>query len=193
MRWQHLKARYLPFNPWYDHQIMLNPEARSKLLWWLHHMDAWNSRTIIGAQLYFILESNTSMLGWGATSLDAATGDRWTVNESDLHINCLQLIASSFAIRSFANDKIHCCILLRKDNSAVWCINRLGGARSCLLSNQRYLPILFRHRNLPGDRISSWLLQFYGRLVLQVLAGLQRLTTGSGDLLHPSPTSWSIP
>lgn len=46
--------------------------------------------------------------------------ERWgSIGESDLHINCLELISGSFAICFFAKDKTHCCILLRTDITAV--------------------------------------------------------------------------
>lgn len=36
--------------------------------------------------------------------------------EQQLHINCLELIAGSFAVRSFISHSSDCCVLLRMDN-----------------------------------------------------------------------------
>jgi hypothetical protein len=56
--------------------------------------------------------------------------------EKKLHINCLELLAGSFAVRSFTKDRLCVHVRLRMDNvSAVAYINRLGGTHSLVLSN----------------------------------------------------------
>ena len=52
------------------------------------------------------------------------------------HINCLELLAGSFAVKSFTKDRLCVHVRLRMDNvSAVAYINRLGGTHSLILSN----------------------------------------------------------
>ena len=57
--------------------------------------------------------------------------------ERTLHINCLELLAGSFAVKSFARGRLCAHVVrLRMDNtSAVAYVNRLGGTRSLVLSN----------------------------------------------------------
>ena len=56
--------------------------------------------------------------------------------ERTLHINCLELLAGSFAVKSFAKGRLCAHVRLRMDNtSAVAYVNRLGGTRSLVLSN----------------------------------------------------------
>ena len=56
--------------------------------------------------------------------------------ERTLHINCLELLAGSFAVKSFAKRRLCAHARLRMDNtSAVAYVNRLGGTRSLVLSN----------------------------------------------------------
>lgn len=99
-------------------------------------MDVWNSKAIFGTQSDFILESHARLWGLGASYADSFTGGRWTQEEQELHINCLELIAGSFAIRSFTSDCNNCCVWLQMDNvSAIRYINRLSGARSKHLSD----------------------------------------------------------
>ena len=60
----------------------------------------------------------------------------WSQMERTLHINCLELLAGSFAVRSFAKGRLCAHVRLRMDNtSAVAYVNRLGGTRSLVLSN----------------------------------------------------------
>ncbi|KAJ1215924.1 hypothetical protein NDU88_003530, partial [Pleurodeles waltl] len=78
-----------------------------------------------------IIESDASRLGWGANCGDISMGGRWSEEELSLHINYLELLAGSFAIKSLTSDKVCYSILLRMDNiSAVQYINRLGGTGS---------------------------------------------------------------
>ena len=81
------------------------------------------------------MESDASRWGWGARCGSVSTGGRWSPEELELHINCLELLAGSFPIRSLSPEASNCCILLRMDNvSAVRYVNKLGGTKSRLLA-----------------------------------------------------------
>lgn len=43
-------------------------------------------------------------------------GGSWITQEQELHINALELLAKSFAIKSFAKDRAVSCVSLRIDN-----------------------------------------------------------------------------
>ena len=47
------------------------------------------------------MESDASLLGWGAVSKCSATGGLWDVQERALHINVLEAMAGSFAVKAF--------------------------------------------------------------------------------------------
>ncbi|KAM4795568.1 uncharacterized protein WCC33_000623 [Rhinophrynus dorsalis] len=128
---QRLKARHLQRGLGYSDVIALSSDAREELVWWLKHLDAWNGRAIFGVAPDIVIESDASLVGWGARRGLVSTGGRWSLDERDLHINCLELLAGSFALKSLAGDRVDCCVLLRMDNvSAVRYVNRLGGTRS---------------------------------------------------------------
>ncbi|KAM8975733.1 LOW QUALITY PROTEIN: uncharacterized protein RCH25_020573 [Pelodytes ibericus] len=134
---QQLKIRSLRLGMTYDHSIPLDYGAREELSWWLTHMEAWNGRAIFGTVPDLVVESDASLLGWGAQCGTLSTGGCWSLQESNLHINCLELLAREFAVRSFARTSRNCSILLRLDNTAaVRYINHLGGTRSLALSHQ---------------------------------------------------------
>ena len=71
--------------------------------------------------------SNASLQGWGAICNGIRTGGPWSPSEQSLHINCLELLATTLAVQSYAKEKTSISILLQLDNStAVTCTNRMG-------------------------------------------------------------------
>ena len=74
------------------------------------------------------METDASTTGWGATCEEVRTGGPWSETESHLHINCLELLAATLAVKCFARDKEDIMILLRMDNTtAIAYINKRGG------------------------------------------------------------------
>ena len=64
-----------------------------------------------------------------------STGGRWSLQESTHHINCLELLAGSLAVKCFTKSKAKAQVLLLMDNvTAVTYINNMGGTHSRLLS-----------------------------------------------------------
>jgi hypothetical protein len=58
------------------------------------------------------------------------------LEEKRLHINCLELLAGSLAIKTFTKDKVCAHVKLLMDNTAaVAYINKMGGTHSQVLSN----------------------------------------------------------
>ena len=104
--------------------------------------------------------SDASLWGWGATNGNQRTGGPWSTEERQSHINCLELLAATLALKTFAKRTTGVSILLRLDNStAVAYINNLGGTVSkelitltrnlwvwCLVRN---IQIIAQH--LPGS------------------------------------------
>ena len=67
----------------------------------------------------------------GAQCHGIRTGRTWSQTESQMHINCLELLAASLAIKSFARDKKNLHIHLKMDNTtALTYINKYGGTVS---------------------------------------------------------------
>lgn len=132
---QRLKAYHLRRGLTYSQTISLS-EAREELRWWLANMEAWNGRAIFGSVPDVVIESDASRSGWGARCDEFTTGRVWSPEEQQLHINCLELLAGSFAIQCWTKDAVRSCVLLKMDNmSAVRYINHLGSTQSKALSN----------------------------------------------------------
>ena len=133
---QQLKHQALSRDRSFDSRISLSIEAIDELRWWLAHLDAWNGRALLHPSLDLIIETDASRMGWGAVCQGVRTGGLWSQMEQKLHINCLELLAGSFAIKSFTKNRLCVHVRLRMDNtSAVVYLNRLGGTRSLVLSN----------------------------------------------------------
>ena len=78
-----------------------------------------------------IMDSDASLMGWGAVCKNQRTGGPWSQSESQMHINCLELLATTLAVQTFLKHKTRLSVLLRLDNtSAVAYINNLGGTIS---------------------------------------------------------------
>ena len=78
-----------------------------------------------------IIDSDASLTGWGATSQNQRIGGPWSQTECRMHINCLELLAATLAVKTFLKNKNRMSVLLRLDNTtAVAYINNLGGTIS---------------------------------------------------------------
>lgn len=128
---QRLKGYHPRKGEKYSQRVMLNQDSREELDWWLMSLEAWNGRAIFGEMPEVEIESDASLYGWGARCGMVSTGGLWSKEERMMHINCLVLLAGSFAIKSFLKDQVKCCVLLKMDNlSAVRYVNKMGGPRS---------------------------------------------------------------
>ncbi|KZS08148.1 Uncharacterized protein APZ42_027950 [Daphnia magna] len=88
---------------------------------------------IIGKQApTLVIFSDASLSGLGAVCNGVRTGGPWTADESNAHINILELQAAYFSLQSYADLSRNCLIVLKMDNStAVYYINKLGVSK-CL-------------------------------------------------------------
>ena len=74
--------------------------------------------------------------GLGGYYEGVSTGGPWCSNEQRLHINSLELLAGSFAIKTFCKNRVVAHVKLLMDNvSAVTYINKMGGTHSQTLAN----------------------------------------------------------
>ena len=85
-------------------------------------------------EIDIVIDSDASLMGWGATSSQQRTGGPWSAKESKMHINCLELLAATFAVKTFVKKLTQVSVLLRIDNTtAVAYINNMEGKVSAEL------------------------------------------------------------
>jgi hypothetical protein len=105
----------------YEALVVLNPQAKEEIVW-------WNGRALFHKPVDLIIETDASRKGWGAYCEGVSKAGPWCAEEKRLHINCLELLAGSFAIKTFCKTKVVAHVKLLMDNtSAVAYINKMGG------------------------------------------------------------------
>lgn len=94
-------------------------------------MKDWNGKAVLRRAPDMVIETDASNIGWGATCQESRTGGPWSRTESHLHINCLELLAATLAVKCFAKRANNIVIHLKMDNtSALTYINKMGGTVS---------------------------------------------------------------
>ena len=81
------------------------------------------------------ITSNASLSGWGALCKETYTGSTWSEQEPTMHINSLELLEATLALKTFLKDTSGPLVLLQLDNpTAVAYINNMGGMVSAQLT-----------------------------------------------------------
>ena len=94
-------------------------------------MVKWNGRTVLALEPELTIESDASNMGWGASHQGTSTGGPWSPQEKEWHINFLELLAATLALKTFVKNKKGISVLLKIDNTtAVAYINHQGGTVS---------------------------------------------------------------
>lgn len=94
----------------------------------------WNGGAIFGEAPDLVVELYASLLDWGQDVVHF-NRRKWMLQEKEMHINHLELLAGQFAVKCFVKERAKCCVLLKMDKvPAVRYINKLGGPRSRTLA-----------------------------------------------------------
>ena len=81
-----------------------------------------------------LIQSDASGWGWGAVCNRIDTRGTWSLHESSLHINCLELLAATYAINAFTKSLNNNRVLMQMDNtSATAYLNKMGEAKQGVL------------------------------------------------------------
>ena len=82
-------------------------------------------------KLYYTLNTDASLQGWGAVFQGQSSGGCWAPDEAHQHINCLELKAAYLGLQSFCKNLSHTHVRIFVDNTtAVSYINNMGGTHS---------------------------------------------------------------
>ena len=114
--------------------IILNPSTELELQWWIDNLDYTNTNLQI-PEVDIVIYTDASEIGWGATDGTNPTGGQWLPSDIQ-HINCLELKAAYFAIKSYCKDNNFKHIRIMTDNqTTVAYINHMGGTKSIICNN----------------------------------------------------------
>ena len=146
-------------NQCYDTPCSLSSAAIEELEWWNTQLMSWNGKSLVLKQPDLQIESDASLRGWGASCQGTQTGGPWSQQEQELHINCLELLAATLAVKTFLKDQENKSVLLLLDNqTAVAYTNNLGGTvstQATKLARELWMwclqrDILLTAQHLPG-------------------------------------------
>ena len=145
----------------YSASALLTPAAVEELNWWQNYLTRWNGRYLLASPPDIIIKTDTSITSWGATSQGMRTGGPWSQTESQMHMNCLELLAASLAIKSFAKEKKNIHIHLKMDNTTTLTyINKYRGTASQelnRLTKELWLWCLDRNITLQATHLAGTL------------------------------------
>ena len=80
-------------------KIRLTPQYKEDLHWQVHYLDQWNGKTILKPNPDSLITTDASQTGWETIYRDVTTQGQCSLEESQKHINVLELKAvKSFAV-----------------------------------------------------------------------------------------------
>ncbi|XP_064461987.1 uncharacterized protein LOC135372255 [Ornithodoros turicata] len=119
----------------YESTITLTVEATKDLQWWSKKLLSCPTRPLREKSVVQIIQSDSSLRGWGASSEGSVVGQQWTSDQARLHINELELVAALLGLKALVKAPPQGRILLQLDNrTVVAAINRMGSTRSSRLN-----------------------------------------------------------
>ena len=153
------KSQSLSVNPDFHQKIQLSLHGMSDLRWVIENISQLNGFMFGNRPPDVYIECDASLAGWGAVCNTQSANGRWSILESEHHINYFELLAAFHALQVFVADKSNIHVRLKMANSAaVSYINNMGGIRSpsldklavsiwgwCILRN-----ILLSAQHIPG-------------------------------------------
>ena len=139
--------------------IPLPRSLHPHLQWWLEEDNVLQGQPLHPVRHALQIFTDASKEGWGAHLNEFTARGTWSVPESKLHINYLELKAVFLALKEFQNLCVDKMVLVATDNTTVVAyINKEGGMRSgplCALlwriltwCSQRQVTLKARH--IPG-------------------------------------------
>ena len=177
---QAVKKRSLALHGGYESQVYWTAEALEELKWWRDHLSAWNGRAILQSPPQLTIETDASTKGWGACCGNFQTRGLWSQSERLLHINCLELLAGGFALKSFLRNKCNIHVKLMMDNTtAISYINKMGGPTSLVLSSLAF-------------DLWQWCLERSITVEAHHLPGRLNIVADFESRAHPDTSDWQL-
>ena len=149
--------------------IPLDLQSRLAILWWTNRDNLRRGVPLGTIDVEYYLYSDSSTQGWGAHLQDLTASGIWSQDQSQLHINVMELQAIWLGLRAFSQRVENARVALMSDNtSAVAYLRNQGGTKSlamndlatdiCLWSEKRGMTLVPRylpgHLNVLADHLS---------------------------------------
>ena len=98
-------------------KVALDQQCLDDLNWWILHLSTANTRPVKPLLPNLMIQSDASGSGWGAVCNSVETRGTWSLQEASLHINCLELLAATYAIKAFTKHQQNIHVLIQMDNT----------------------------------------------------------------------------
>ena len=133
----------------FDAQVVISHIARQDLTWWLSNIQSYPVKVKDRFVETISITTDASLSGWGAVFGDSSTGGMWSAEESDAHINELELKTIWLALQAFCTHEKKKNIKVYTDNStALACVNKMGSNRVNLNEITRLIWLFAIQRDL---------------------------------------------
>jgi hypothetical protein len=114
----------------FEATMSYSPDAKADLHWWVSNAPT-AAKHVLMPSPNLTIQSDASMLGWGAHCNTKHAGGQWSIAEATYHINYLETTAAFFALQAFCKQMSNIHVRLELDNTtAVSYINNMGGNKS---------------------------------------------------------------
>ena len=114
----------------FNKKMKLSIGAREEIEWWYNNIQS-SYNTISKGNPDYVVTTDACKTGWGATLDSHKTGGLFLAEESEYHINVLELMAVLFALKALCSHMSDVYIKILSDNSTtVHTINNMGSCRS---------------------------------------------------------------
>ena len=100
----------------YNSLLTLSQPAQEELAWWQDKLSHCNGKALLHRTETVTIRSDASLQGWGAVCDGTRTGGPWSHAEQEMHINCLELLAATLAVKAFLKDQRGVSVKLQLDN-----------------------------------------------------------------------------
>ena len=115
-------------------KVILDVEALLDLEWWVKNLTTANTRSVKPLLPKILIQSDASGSDWGTVYNRIETRSTWSLHESSLHINCLELLVATYAIKAFTRSLNNAHVLIQMNNtSAIAYLNKMGEAKQDVL------------------------------------------------------------
>lgn len=133
----------------YNSLIKLSGECLEDIQWWIDNVSLMK-KPIYQRDPEIVIFTDASLSGWGGYLLDStSTGGQWSPEESENHINYLELRAVLLSLQSFCRFMDNKHIRIRSDNTVtVICINKQGSTKVNLNNMTRNIWLFAIQRTL---------------------------------------------
>ena len=121
----------------FDAPCFISEKAGREVSWWIEHIGEAFAYIKAIPRIDYTIHTDASNLGWGACDDIEVSNGRWSEEEQEMHINCLELLAIKFALMSFVplHPNIKHIRVMSDNTTAISYINKQGGSHSMSLND----------------------------------------------------------